>query len=89
MYYAVIQLGYAIIGVGETREEAITDANAWADNAFVNLPDYADGVSDNEIVVAEITKELYNHVEKFGGDVLYDYDEEKGLFVLDNETELV
>ena len=89
MYYAVIQLGYAIIGVGKTKEEAITDANAWSDNDFVSLPDYVDGVSDNEIVIAEITKELYNHVEKSGGDVLYDYDEGKGAFVLDNEIELV
>jgi len=64
--YAVYQYGYAIFGIGVTREEAIADANNYGEFP-PDLPDYnGENVSGNSYVI-EITDRLYEEVDRIGG----------------------
>ena len=72
-HHAVIQIGHAIFGVGETEADAIEDAREWVDDGD-NLEDalavpHAAVVGD--MIVVECSKALHDKV-KADGTVLYE-----------------
>lgn len=71
-YYAVEQIGYAIMGVGETIEAAIKDTSQYSSDFSKS-----ELVGPNENIVGAMrllpcTPALYNAVKIVGGDILYD-----------------
>jgi len=83
-YYAVIQLGYPVFGVGTSEEEAIADAKQWVDGDL-ELTDERSAV-DGDMVLVECTKALHNEVQENGGDVEYEA-LGNGLFGLADEVD--
>jgi hypothetical protein len=90
-YYAVIQLGYSILGSGESAEAATDDAHEWVDGDM-NLVDENQAV-DGDLVLVKCTKALHDEVKENGGDVFYTllesglYGLESGLYGLDRGGE--
>ena len=68
-YYAVMQLGYVIYGVGETPDQAIEDAMEWADD--IDITPFHEA-AHGDMVVVEITAALYNAVNEIGGDICFE-----------------
>jgi len=83
-FYAVIQLGYLVFGVGSSAEEAIADAKQWVDGDL-ELIDERSAV-DGDLIVVECTKALHDEVEERGGDVVYEV-LNNGLFGLASEVD--
>lgn len=68
--YAVYQNGCCITGIGETKEEAITDAEEWADTENldpIEMP--SSQVAIGDMCIAKCSKELADEVLKNGGDL--------------------
>jgi hypothetical protein len=64
-HYALIQVGHAIYGVGETEDDARDDARQWlddADDADLDEPVRTDG----SICCVPCSQALYLHVKEFG-----------------------
>jgi hypothetical protein len=71
MPYCVIQKYYVIAGTGQTRQEAVRDAEMWMDirrDASLILVPYWEA-KDGDMCLIECTDELYRQVETEGGDV--------------------
>ena len=83
-YYAIIQDGYCIHGVGETRQGALDDANFYW-NEELELSDLSDPYNHfaGDNICVECTEELYDEVMKNGGDRLFDVID--GIAVLSEE----
>lgn len=80
-YFAVIQTGQAVFGVGTTKEEAITEAKEWADS--VKLVEEHEAV-DGDMILVECSETLCNEVNENGGDVVYE--EIDGVYCLESEA---
>jgi len=84
-YYAVIQLGYAVFGVGDSKEAALEAAKEWVDepdsveNDIVPSADAVNG----DLIVAECSQALHDVVTKQGGDVMFE--EHDGVYQLASE----
>ena len=72
--YAVIQLGYAIFGTGQTEAEALADARQWVDNPATLDTDIVPVAQamDGDLVCIECTQKLHDLVQEHGGDVVYE-----------------
>lgn len=77
-YYAVIQVGYPVFGVGKTADEATKEAEEWAES--LDLVDEHEAV-DGDMVLVECSKALHDAVQQMGGDVIYEIDDD-GLYDL-------
>lgn len=70
MKYAVVQDGYAVFGIGDTREAAIADARAWGatdvDDAMPSNPGWFGG-----FYCARCTDALAKAVHEDGGDIQF------------------
>jgi len=71
--YAVIQIGYAVYGIGSTITEAINNANEWMDgdveiSEFISNNSHAVG----DIVVLRCSEALANAIAEKGGDIAYE-----------------
>lgn len=80
MAYAVIQLGYAVYGVGETEEAAEQDARQWLDDGLdddleIGGPPNRSSV-EGDICLVECTQALMLKVQTDGGDIRYDINDE-------------
>jgi hypothetical protein len=74
--YAVYQEGFAIYGVGHTRDDAIADAVEWladgVDSLEGDLKELSYGnIVQGDMVIGECTPELYELVKNTGGDCNY------------------
>jgi len=58
-YYIAYERGGLIYGIGRTSDEALTDAERWTEDL------------DN-VYATECTKDLYDAVKEYGGDLFYD-----------------
>ena len=75
-YYAVIQKGGPVYGVGESIESAEACACEWVDDPEKFKIDCKRGyytVEDGQLTVVECSKKLHDEVEKNGGDIVYEY----------------
>ena len=64
--YAVYQYGYAIFGIGNSREEAIEDARQYAEDIPDSVEDYSGQNVDGELYIIEITDDLYTEIDLNG-----------------------
>ena len=78
-YYAVIQLGYAVFGIGFTQEEALIDAKQWGVQDTV---DYTPDTLMGETVLIPCTADFYDAVY-YTADVDYDICHDNGLYIAD------
>lgn len=73
--YALIQKGWIILSIGETKEETLLETCQYTRTTPETL-DYVDGgyqsANDGDLVLVECTQRLYEAVCKHGGDVLFD-----------------
>jgi len=88
-YYAVVQAGGPIYGVGKSKKDAIKDSMEWLDRE-TNPSDIIDinydaewgkALSYDALVCIPCTEDVYNMVIKSGGDIMYDVD--NGILSLD------
>lgn len=63
-HYAVVQIGYAIFGVGETPDEAQDDAREWLDDPCDDMDE--DSQIIGNLATVECTKKLHDYVVKNG-----------------------
>lgn len=69
MPYAIIQNGYAIFGVGETKDETYANAREWTDDLPEEVPTSTNTIGDFFIVDA--TQRLVDAVNEKGGQIPY------------------
>ena len=81
-YYAVIQLGHAIFGVGDSKKSAIEEAKYWVDEPETLEDDIAPSADavDGDLIIAECSQSLHDTVNQQGGDVLFE--ERDGVYRL-------
>ena len=72
--FAIIQIGFSVFAVGESREMAIQEAQEWAENIEI-IPFNAAVFGD--MVCVPCTERLVAEVARWGGDV--DYTIEYGI----------
>ena len=84
-YYAVIQLGHAIFGVGDSKKSAIEEAKYWVDEPETLEDDIAPSADavDGDLIIAECSQSLHDAVNQQGGDVLFE--ERDGVYQLTSE----
>lgn len=84
-YYAVIQLGHAIFGVGDSKKSAIEEAKYWVDEPETLEDDIAPSADavDGDLIIAECSQSLHDAVNQQGGDVLFE--ERDGVYQLASE----
>ena len=77
-YYAIYKSGYAIFGIGETPDEATTDASAWLDDPEEPLEIVTEygttgalGETNGTLYLRPCTQRLYEEVQREGGDIIY------------------
>jgi methionine aminopeptidase len=84
-YYAVVRAGGPIYGVGKTSEEAKNEAKEWLDRenyseldslSFIDdWNEWSQSVMHSSLILIEISPELAMYVNKYGGDVLYNFED--------------
>lgn len=68
--YAVVQDGYAVFGIGDTKADAIADAIAWGcTENLSDLPSRANAIGD--FYIAPCTEALAKAVQTDGGDITF------------------
>jgi len=85
-FFAVIQEGHAVYGVGRSPEDAIISASRLGspqqiEAALVDL----EAAQHGDIVLAECTEKLFDQVMKFGVEWEFEYTED-GLADLEHHT---
>ena len=79
--YAVIQLGAAIFGIGETDQEALADAAQWLDDGF-EIVDSCNA-KEGELICEPCTERLADAVEQVGCDIKFCVND-NGVYDLDD-----
>jgi len=77
MFFAVIQEGHGVYGVGQTKEEAISRCNRLGTPTQISaalVPQ--DEALHGDILVTECTPALFNHVMACGFDSEFEYTED-------------
>lgn len=72
MFYAIIQKGVCIMGLGTTKEEALEHVCEWTDiqdPSDVHYTEYYNSAEEDTFVLLECTERLYNYVLKHGSTV--------------------
>ena len=68
--YAIVQKGYAIFGIGATRDEAIDDAREWLEEPFGDdIPNHTGVIGD--MFCARCTQALADAVRNRGGAIAW------------------
>ncbi len=86
-FYAVYQYGYAIHGVGKTKEETIENAKEWVDNQDTLEEDLKDRPNDGDLTMITISEAVKVEVDEYGGDVAIQEDED-GIYRLPRESDV-
>lgn len=66
--FAVVQFGFCVLGVGETKEQAISDVEQYTgQDVTLDSQDF-----DGAVRLVECTERLFKKVEEDGGDILFE-----------------
>ena len=69
--FAVVQVGYAVFGTGDSKDSAISDAHEWADFKDSDIVEWYDA-NDGDMVVVQASRRLCDKVKAVGGNVMFD-----------------
>ena len=74
-FYALIQKGYIVLDIGQTKQEALEYSiyQAKGEEGEFSYTDSYAGANDGDLVLIQCTEDLYSAAKSDGG-VLYDVD---------------
>jgi hypothetical protein len=84
----VVADGHAVWGSGHTRQAALDDCIEWLDDDAPPITDYTHKTDvSGELRVGPCTEHLFLQVQRYGGALSFDWNEELGKFDTDPDSE--